>query len=38
MDLFFSDLEPPVIDIPYGWSGICGQFGLCSFMLSFVTS
>ena len=21
--------EPPDIDILYGWSGICGQFGLC---------
>ena len=22
----------------YGWSGICGELGLCSFMFSFVTS
>ena len=31
----FPDLEPPIINILYGWSGICGK--LCSFMISPVT-
>ena len=32
----FPDPEPPNINILYGWSEISGQFGLCSFMSSFV--
>ena len=24
---FFSDPDPPIIDILYGWSGICEEFG-----------
>ena len=28
----------PTIGILYGWSGIAGQFGLYSFMFSFVAS
>ena len=28
----FPDPEPPIINIQYEWSGIFGQFGLCSFM------
>ena len=28
-----SDLEPEIISILYGWSGICGQFKLCNFVL-----
>ena len=38
LNLFFSDTEPPIINILYGWSGICGQFGLCSFIFSFTTA
>ena len=34
----FVNPEPPIINILYGWSEICGQFGLCSFTFSFVTS
>ena len=30
------DPEPPTINILYGWLGISGQFGLCSFMSSSV--
>ena len=29
-EFVFPDPESPVINILYGWSGICGQFGLCS--------
>ena len=25
----FPDPESPIINIPYGWSGTFGQFGLC---------
>ena len=32
------DPEPPVINILYGWSEICSQFALCSFMFSFIKS
>ena len=28
--------EPPIIDIPYGWSGVPVHFRLCSFTFSFV--
>ena len=38
MHLFFSDLESPVINIMYGWSGMYGQFGISSILFSFVTS
>ena len=34
----FPNPDPLVINIPYGWSGISGQFGLCSFMFSLVLS
>ena len=34
----FPDLEPSFSKVLYGWSGIFGQFGLCSFMVSFITS
>ena len=34
----FPDPEPPFISNLCGWSGIFGQFGLCSFMYYFVTS
>ena len=27
----FPDPEPPIINTLYGWSGIYGQLGLCSF-------
>ena len=27
-EFVFPDPEPPIINILYGWSGICGQFGL----------
>ena len=37
-EFVFPDPEPPIINILYRWSGIYGQFGLCSFMFSFVTS
>ena len=30
------DPEPPIVNSLYEWSGICGQFELCSFMYSFV--
>ena len=32
----FPGPEPPTINIQYEWSGIFGQFGLCSFMSFFV--
>ena len=34
----FPDSDPPIVDILYRWSGISDQFGLCSFMFSFVTT
>ena len=34
-ELVFPDPEPQNINILYGCSGICDQFGLCSFMFSF---
>ena len=34
----FPDQESPIINIPYGWSGTFGQFGLCSVLFSLVTS
>ena len=34
----FPDQEPPISNILYGWSGICGKFRLCYFRFSFVTS
>ena len=34
----FPDPEQPIINILYEWSGICDQFGLCSFMISFKIS
>ena len=37
-EFVFPDLEPPIINILYGWSRISGQFRLCSFMFIFVTS
>ena len=37
-EIVFPDSQPPVINILYGWSGICGKFGLLSLMFSFVTS
>ena len=37
-EFVFSDPEPPIVNILYGWSRIFGQFGLCSFMFSFTTS
>ena len=33
---FFRDPEPLIINIQCGWSGISGQFGLCSLLPSFV--
>ena len=33
----FPDPEPPVINILNGWSGISGQFGLCSIIFFFNT-
>ena len=30
----FPDPEPPIINIPYGWSGIYGQFLLCLVLFS----
>ena len=38
MHLFFPELEPPIINIMYRWSGICGQFVLGYFLLSLVIS
>ena len=32
----FPDPESPTISIMYGWWGISDQFGLCSFISSFV--
>ena len=32
----FPDPEYLAINILYGWSGIWGQFGICSFIFSFV--
>ena len=37
-DFVFPDSKPPINNILYELSGICGQFGLCYFMFSFVTS
>ena len=34
----FPDPEPLIVHILYGWSRICGRFGICYFMFSFVTS
>ena len=34
----FPDPESPIINILYGWSVICGQFGLCYFIFSLVIS
>ena len=34
----FPNPESPIINILHGSSGICDQFGLCSFMIYFVTS
>ena len=36
MHLLFSEPEPPILNILYGWSEICRQFGLFSLMFSFV--
>ena len=33
-EFVFTDPEPPIINIIYGWSGVGGQFVLCSFMFS----
>ena len=33
---FFPDPEPPVNNVMYGWSEICGQFELCPLLSSFV--
>ena len=30
----FPDPEPPIINILYGWSGVYGQFELCSVLFS----
>ena len=38
MVYFFPDPESPIVNILYGWSGIYDQFGLRSFMFSFVKS
>ena len=32
----FPDLEPPIINIMYGWSGIYSHFQLCYILFSFV--
>ena len=32
----FPDPEPPIINILYGLSGVCGQFLLCSVLFSLV--
>ena len=37
-EFIFPDPEPPISNILYGWTGICGQFGLCSFMFCCTTS
>ena len=37
-EFVFSDPKLSVINILYGWSGVVGPFGLCTFMFSFVTS
>ena len=37
-EFVFLDRESPIVNILYGWSGTCGQFGLCSSMFSFLTS
>ena len=34
----FPDHQPPIINILYGWSGICGYFGLYCLLFSFVIS
>ena len=35
-EFVFPDPEPPTINVLYGWSGISGQLGLCSFVSYFV--
>ena len=37
MHLFFLDTEP-TISVLYGWSGICVQWGLCSYLFFPTTS
>ena len=37
-ELVFPNPVPPLINILYGWSEICGQFSLSYFMFPFVTS
>ena len=37
-EFVFWNPETHIINILYGWSGICSQFELCSFMVFFVTS
>ena len=34
----FPDPEPPIINILYGWSGIYGQFLLCTVLFSLIIS
>ena len=34
----FPDPEPPITNIPYGWSGIYSQLGLCFLLFSLVHS
>ena len=36
-EFVFPDSEPPIINMLYVWSGICGQFKLCYFIFSFTT-
>ena len=31
-EFVFADLEPLIKNILYGWSGLWGQFGLCSYV------
>ena len=31
--LVFPNLDPPIINMLYGWAGFCSQFGLYSFMI-----
>ena len=37
-EFVFSDPKLLIINILYGWSGVVGPFGLCTFMFSFVTA
>ena len=37
-DFVFPDPEPSIFNIVYGWSGVCGQFGLRYFIFSVITS